>query len=504
MVRKISQEALSKLSEDISSATGLYFSPENWRDLEKRMTVFAHDLGFQELDDCIQWMRTVHLSERQVKQLGRRLTIGETYFFRDAGNFQLLKDVALPERIHAHQFKDRQLNIWSAACATGEEIYSISIVLDMLLPHPSSWEVYLLGTDLNDEFLNKAACGRYREWSFRKVDTQVKQKYFQQSSQSEYTISPRLRKLVHFRYLNLVDDIQASRQGGRAWDVIFCCNVLIYFSSAQIKQVVDGLVETLEEGGWLFVSAVEVPFVQHDHLASIRIGNSVAFKKTAKECVEDAALFPKNALLQEHGSLSLRTLSEKEADAPQVSEKEGNVEKGRAEIDLLRIVDAYDRGEYEEVIKQLLKNLEPIQDDAIQLQNNINEMTLLIRAYANHNDPQSALKWCAQALQIEKLSPVLYYLHANLLEETRATEEAVQSLKKALFLDENFVMAHFLLAHLMLRAGNPKDAARSFRNALQILKSYPPQIVLPWSDGIQAGSLVEIISNLLKQNNNYT
>ena len=129
---------------------------------------------------------------------------GETYFFRDQGQFDLLRLRLLPELIERRRGA-RILRLWSAGCASGEEAYSLAMLVDMLLPEHHSWDIFILGSDIDQTALAKARRGRYGQWSFRVAPPALQQRYFQHMG-DEWALDERIRHMVTFRAVDLIDE----------------------------------------------------------------------------------------------------------------------------------------------------------------------------------------------------------------------------------------------------------------------------------------------------------
>ena len=167
---------LKALSSVVTRRTGLRFAPERHADLERGVRAAARELGFASADACAAWLVSSVATSEQVRILAAHLTIGETYFFREKTAFEFLERSVLPELIAARHKLDRRLRIWSAGCCTGEEPYSIAISLSRLLPNPEGWQIQILGTDINEQFLQTAREATYGEWSFRDTPAAVIEK----------------------------------------------------------------------------------------------------------------------------------------------------------------------------------------------------------------------------------------------------------------------------------------------------------------------------------------
>ncbi|MEO0853677.1 MAG: CheR family methyltransferase, partial [Cyanobacteria bacterium J06648_11] len=203
--------------------------------------------------------------DREWKAFVQLLTTGESYFFRDREQLGLLETQILPELIR-QKLNDHDpsrpgkptLKIWSAGCSSGEEAYSIAITVKQLVPNVSDWDIFILGTDINRDYLNRARSGIYREWSFRQVNPDIKRQYFSEKGR-EYEISPDIRRMVTFREGNLIRDRYPNLTNNTFdMDVIICRNVFIYFDPDGIASVLQKFHQTLNETGYFIAGHAEL------------------------------------------------------------------------------------------------------------------------------------------------------------------------------------------------------------------------------------------------------
>lgn len=202
---------------------------------------------------------------KEWQALAIEITTGESYFFRDRGQFNLLETELLPAAIAARRREQAELGaarptlkIWSAGCSTGEELYSLTILLTRLLPDWERWDLQLVGTDINVEFLRAARQGCYTNWSFRQVPAGVRERHFQAvSGGRRWQIDPKFRQLVQFRYGNLLADSFAG-PAFQDCDLIVCRNVFIYFSTPAIACVLEKFKTRLRSGGYLLCGHTEL------------------------------------------------------------------------------------------------------------------------------------------------------------------------------------------------------------------------------------------------------
>lgn len=191
-------------------------------------------------------------------QAGYR-TVGETYFFREPASLDLIRTHVLPALMQAQRDAGRRLRLWSAGCSTGEEAYTLAMLLEFAIPDLADWEISLLATDGDMRALQMAQQGAYSEWSFRAVPQHIRQRFFMKRSDGLLEVMPRLRDRVHFAALDLAADAYPSDRAGDVLDLILCRNVLTYYPSAQAVRIMQRLGQALRPGGWLVLGAAEQP-----------------------------------------------------------------------------------------------------------------------------------------------------------------------------------------------------------------------------------------------------
>ncbi|NEP20252.1 MAG: chemotaxis protein CheR [Leptolyngbya sp. SIO4C1] len=202
------QTAFTRL---IAVHTGWQIRPQDQINFSQQIQLRAAKRSLASVDDYYQLLAAqTPDSEQEWKKLIALLTNSESFFFRDRGQFEVLRQHVLPELIQRHR-SDRRLRILSAGCSTGEEPYSIAILLKQLIPDIDSWDLTLLGTDIDEQSLQHAEAGQYRSWSLRGVDETIKQQYFR-LAQEQYQLHRDVKRLVRFQAMNLVEDAVASHK----------------------------------------------------------------------------------------------------------------------------------------------------------------------------------------------------------------------------------------------------------------------------------------------------
>jgi len=193
-----------------------------------------------------------HVSE-EVGELARELTIGETYFFRNYSQFQALAERVLPDRMRARRHEKR-LNVLSAGCASGEEAYTLAMILRDAIPDPS-WKVSIRAVDINPGALERASSGRYTVWSLRETPEHARERWFRAAGR-DLILSEDIRNAVTFEQRNITS-ADAGLWRPEHYDVVFCRNVIMYFSLEKMRTVVGRIAKSLVPGGYFFLGHAE-------------------------------------------------------------------------------------------------------------------------------------------------------------------------------------------------------------------------------------------------------
>jgi len=462
---------LSRLSELVAEQTGLNFPQERWGDLERGIAAAAPDFDFPDRESCAHWLLSAPLTRHMNEILATHLSVGETYFFREKQNLEILEEHILTPLLQARrQNGQRRLRIWSAGCCTGEEAYTIAILLDRLIPDLKEWNVTILATDFNPKFLRKAAQGVYGEWSFRDAPGWLRERYFTKGTDGRLEILPRIRKMVTFSYLNFADDVYPSLSNNTgAMDVIFCRNVLMYFTAQRAKQVTGNFHRALVDGGWMIVSPTEASNRLLSSFTPVEFPGAVLYRKMVN--TESQIQKPKSQI-SEHQFLQPFRETEPVPSLLPVAQTEPDV------VTFAILAPQADRL--------------PVPQTEVDV-----APSRMARSCANQGQLDEALEWCEKAITADKMNPSHHYLLANILQEQGQHDIAIRSLMRALYLDPDFVLAHFALGNLHQSQGRYREAQRYLGNVLLLLRNHPPDETLPEADGLTAGRLAEIVTSLL-------
>ncbi|KTC81026.1 methyltransferase involved in chemotaxis (CheR domain) [Legionella cherrii] len=243
----------SAFIELIHKRYGLVIHVNQAQELTKTIAVACNKFSYQP-QEYLEQLNNCASNSSLLADLVAAITVGESYFFRDKNQMQLLENKLLPDLIN-QKSQDFSLKIWSAGCSSGEEIYTLAILLAELIPNIDLWDLYLLGTDINTNSLQKASAAIFGQWSMRSIPEKYLQRYFVKNDRT-YVLSPEIRDLVQFKYLNLCDNSYPSIINGIfEVDLILCRNVLIYFDNELAAKIMKKLSACMHKNAYLILGA---------------------------------------------------------------------------------------------------------------------------------------------------------------------------------------------------------------------------------------------------------
>lgn len=267
----MSDEEFRQLRDFVYQFSGLHFSQDSKYLLERRLGKRLQTLQLQGYKDYYYYLRYNKNKEQELNEVINVLTTNETYFFREDFQLKTFTQEILPEiRAKKEKNGDKKIRIWSAGCSSGEEPYTIAMLL-LEMPSFSDWQIEIVGTDISQRVLQIARKGVYGQSSFRSTDPVYRRRYFTEV-EGKYRINDQVKNLVSISYLNLFDFPRVALLG--KMDVIFCRNVIIYFDMPAKKKVVDSFYNRLKPEGFLLLghseslmnltTAFELRHFQHD------------------------------------------------------------------------------------------------------------------------------------------------------------------------------------------------------------------------------------------------
>ena len=505
MKKEFSDEELEEINRYISEHTGITYAKARLRELERPLLAACKEASADENEICIETITRQSHKKEFLERLIRHITVGETYFFRDQKVFAYLRDELLYNLIQERRKAGTCfLRIWSAACSSGEEPYSIALLLKYLIPDISSWDIFILATDINEYALQKAREGIYSRWSFRDEPIIPIGKFFTPLPDNRFRLDDSIRSMVRFERMNLIQRTGfINTVHPSSLDLVLCRNVLMYFDHESAESVVSYLVDSLNTGGTLIVSPQEIGIVNHPQVKMFHNGQVFIHVKGTAAKERDFFAAPGRGTIPDSITEIVPVSIEERTELPYHTEPEISVPEP--------LIARHTPGEGEQVKDPEQTFFTYIQDNrldeaghsliqisgSLKKDDRIRNIETLIRAFAGLGDYEKALGWSERMIAEDPLYARAYLLKAAILEEQGLANDAITTLKQSLFADPDFIPAILAISGLYGKTGRNQDKRHHYELALRILESVPDASVLEDTEGIPAGRLKEMIRLML-------
>lgn len=453
-------ESLLKQARNlISMRTGLLVREQDDAMLRKVVAERVSALKLPGVEQYCQFLGSEDGIQHEREALVIPLTTGETYFFRDSGQHALLQEQILPELLERRK-GEHSLRIWSAACSTGEEAYSLAMLLDELMADQSQWNIFILGTDINHHAIDKARRGIYTEWSFRGMSDERRQRYFHHHKET-WVLDERIRRRVRFQSGDLVADTFPGNSGDLyGMDLILCRNTFIYMEPHVVSQIADKLTATLTEGGILVTGHGELYAHHLGHLRARAFPESIVYQKVM------APFLSRPAAPRVETPRPIR--QKRTAPFPAVA-------KARATRPVSPPHQAAAEPEQEKHAAEILRAWQ----------------------YANQGQWEMAEKSCNEMIARNPLDADPHYLMALLAQEHGDLVAAKERLKKVIYLDHALIAAYLDLGDLYAREGDGARAVKMRSTARELLIKRPGDEVVRLYGSSTVTDVLHYIENLL-------
>jgi chemotaxis protein methyltransferase CheR len=445
----------------------------------------------------------------ELRALAERLTVNETYFFRYADHFRAFAEVVVPERIQARGH-DHRLRILSAGCASGEEAYSLAILIRTRLPQLASWDLKIHGIDVNASMVSKAVRAKYSAWSLRDTSADIRTTYFRPDGH-DFLLDATVRPLVTFEERNLIEDDPLFWMND-AFDVVFCRNVTMYFTSEITRSVIARIAKSTAPGGYLFLGHAETlrGVSQDFHLRHTH--ETFYYQRREAHEMEGATAFMWAA--SDNGSIRsqvpaavepddtwfdiIRRASERVADLTQETggpalSPSGNTAARAANSQAGPRPPDWDRALAIELLRKerFAEAMELLHALPAGSKADSDTQLLLAVLLTNGGDLPEAQRICRHVLELDELNAGAHYLMALCREHAGDRAAAVEHAEAATYLDSAFAMPHLHLGMLAKRSADMETARRELGHALTLLAQEDASRILLFGGGFTRGALVE-------------
>lgn len=455
------QEPHESVRSLVREYAGLAFSPSRIPPADAAIDAHRRSLGV----DWPAYERILRSDADNLQTLLERLTIGESYFFRDRPQVELLANRIVPEVVR--RVPTGTIRLWSAGCAAGEEPYSLAMLACEL---GVGERTRVLGTDLSRARLDLGRRARYTRWALRGVDQHLVGRYFRRCD-TQFEVTEPVRAMVELRRLNLAALGTPGVRPQWPMQVIVCRNVLIYLDAETVARVIRGLFAALDDGGWLLLGA-------SDPIAS--------------------DLVPCEVVVTEAGLAYRRRDARSTPSAPAtrtpvvVAELPATPEHPPAIGGAFHAV----RHSASEVEGPRRASPEPAQrkQPAAAGEPEPGEWIARVRALADLGAIEEAMRSCERATERHPLCAELAQLRALLLASSGHDAAAIAEARRALYLDRTLVVAHVTLGDGLARQGDRVAARRAYLSAARLLEDLPDGAPVPASNGAPAARLTSAVA----------
>ena len=438
------------LKGHVVGSTGLTYYEDKDAALAGRIGRRLSTLGVQDCASYLAILRDPLRGASEMDALIAEITIGETYFFRHAEHFDALRDVVLPDLIARNQ-ANRSLRIWCAGCADGPEPYSLAILLKRELAHQLlGWEVSILGTDINRHCLARAREGKFEAWALRATPEDLKRACFTKEGKL-WSIASEYKEQVSFQYHNLIEHPFPSLVNNlSAFDLIVCRNVMIYFGPERMQRMIRQFHDCLVPSAWLLVGPAEPNMTFFKSFRTVNAPGVTLYQKAAESASAPSA-----------DGFSIAA----PPPSPPPSRQISSVPKARASESTGPAVAG------STFAAPTLKD---------------------VRDHADRGAWEDAARCCEHLLEKDNLNSAVHFYHALVQEQMRKHSEAERSLRRAIYLDRQSVLAHYYLGLLLQSRGDSLQAARSLENTYELLRPRRDDEVFADADGITVAELKQL------------
>lgn len=274
---KLPDDLFQLLRKFVYERTGIFFADNKKYLLESRVSCRLTALGMVNFSGYYNMLMNGQ-GAAELSHLINSVTINETFFFRNESQFNALEGLILPELIRKHKDDGtNKVKIWSAACATGEEPYTIALIIrERILPRYPFMKFEIVGTDINTQVLESARRGTYKDYAVRNIPKNYLEKYLQQHG-DKFTLKEEIGKMVELKQMNLFD--KSAMRTMKNFDIVFAANVLIYFDYNSKQAVVSSIYDSMSKGGYFFVGYSETLYGLTQAFKPVHFDKAIAYRK---------------------------------------------------------------------------------------------------------------------------------------------------------------------------------------------------------------------------------
>lgn len=443
----MNEEQFERFRKLINQASGIFLDRGKWDFLGRGLADRARATGVDSIAEYYELLTSEPERECELRRLLDRLSVQETQFFRNLPQYDALRKYIIPEIAGRKAGRHRSIRLWSAGCSTGQEPYSLAFSLLDVIPGIDSWNIRIMGTDLSERALETAAEGWYPEKKLTGLDRRYVEKYMSPRG-GGYMVNDEVKRLVEFRCLNLVTDPLPIEAIGTC-DVVFCRNVIIYFTHETARFVVEHFFDILNPGGYLFLGHSETLWKMSSKYSLVEIGDAFIYKKSLPRGINGRRFI--NDRRMRPGTLPAG-VSE---DRRKIDARRTTVETTATEDFVYSAAEPGHAGDYVEEISEST----PAQ---------------AVMKLLKLGEYEKAVIALNEILEVESNEARTHFLMGLAQEKLEHYEEAASSFRKTVYCDDKYSIAYFHLASVLEHLGELKTAMKEYRNAVELLRRDEP------------------------------
>lgn len=426
----------------IAERSGISFAADQKHTLATLLSERLAVSKFSSFSEYYESLRVPGQGQEEFSRLINLLTVQETAFFRYPAQYKIIRHLVLPELLSAkRRGGDRSLRLWSTACSTGEEAFSLAMTVLDAGVDPKEWEIEILATDINTEALAQARKGQFGKKSLARVDQDLQRRFFDRM-RTGYRVKEEVSSLVNFVQLNLTDS-QLSESVDSPFDIILCCNVFIYFDQETTQELAGRFSETLREGGYLFLGPSDTLWESIDGLSQVDIADLIIYQKQGKD----------------------RRKSQRPTEAAD-----------RILDDILRnklnhnLIDLVKPPEPDRPSKKQTTSRPVKQAAAAETSKRIESRLAEAREMLAKGHVETVSSILTKVIELDTLCGEAYLLLGDSYTRQGRYREAIAELQKSLYCDQTLGLANFYLARIFEALGLDTAAEREYQSALDLLR----------------------------------
>lgn len=480
---ELSDKEFKSFRDLIAERAGIYFEPGKQDLLRINLLQRMEDCDLSTFADYFQLLSSP-AGTKEFDHLLNLIIIPETYFFRDQAQFRALEHFVIPEILKNASEPGSSLRIWSAGCSTGEEPYTIALIVAAGMMGVEYPPVRILATDVSNAALEAARRGVYGARSVRDVPKEYLSRFFSRK-RDKYFLDESIKQMVELSYFNLVTEPYPLLEMS-GWDVIFCRNVTIYFQHESTRKVIHNFYQSLRQGGYLFAGYSESLRYLSDEFTTVQVGGTLVYKK------EPRGKRPKRKTRR-----TRRNRSRQRTPASGRSRRlEALPDRKADEIQQIctRAKELLEMGKPEQAGDLLAPYLK---------KSTASESVLLLQAeiVLNQGDLAKAVQLCQRIVRRKPLSVAGYYLLGVAYRTWEKERKAIEEFKRVLYLKPEHALARFNLGDLYSQVGQLDEAKLEYANVVRLLREVPDSFDERLAGGFSPTLLIDTCLSRIKELN---